>query len=111
MASAVVALAVALGAPGPAPLRLRLGALGARGSDETGAPTTGTRRAEVENQGADPIRMERHLLWSFTTGPSEPGGGGMPETRDAHLDACFKVRVHRRAIHDGLCANKMLWLG
>eukprot|EP00966_Prymnesium_polylepis_P112109 2593254-Prymnesium_polylepis.1 len=62
MASAVVALAVALGAPGPAPLRLRLGALGPRGSHETKASTTGTRRAEVESQRADPVRIKRLLL-------------------------------------------------
>eukprot|EP00966_Prymnesium_polylepis_P238916 5525028-Prymnesium_polylepis.1 len=61
MASAILAFAVALGAPGPAPLRLRLGVLGARGSDETCVVTTGTRLALAEDQGADPSRMERLL--------------------------------------------------
>ena len=54
MASAFLAFAAALGAPGPAPLRLRLGVLGARGDDETRAVKTGTRLDLDEEQGADP---------------------------------------------------------
>eukprot|EP00966_Prymnesium_polylepis_P011309 260569-Prymnesium_polylepis.1 len=84
MASAFLAFAAALGASGPAPPRLRLGVLGARGDDETWVAKAGTRLDLDEEQGADPGSIGRLLLWRATTGPGKPGGEGEFESRDVH---------------------------
>jgi hypothetical protein len=110
MASAFLAFAAALGAPGPAPLRLRLGALGARGNDETWVVTTGTRLELAEEQGADPRGIGRLLLWSAITGPGKPGGEGKLESRDVHTGACFTAQKEGRTAHSVLCEHKMLGL-
>eukprot|EP00966_Prymnesium_polylepis_P091492 2117783-Prymnesium_polylepis.1 len=54
--------------------------------------------------------MGRLLLWSANTGPGEPGGGGISESRDVRPGACFTVQGRRCAVHDGPCAHRMLWL-
>ena len=76
MASDFLALTAALGASGPAPRRLRLGAFGARGGDETWAVKTGTRLEPAEEQEADPSGRSRLLLWSPITDSGKPGGDG-----------------------------------
>ena len=110
MASAFLAFAAALGAPGPAPLRLRLGVLGVRGGDETWTVKTGTRLEPAGKQGPDSWGKRRLLLWSPITDSGEPGGGDELEPRDVHTSACFTARQEKREAHSVLCEHKMLGL-